>query len=327
MPTATIVRLTGAVALTSALMLSACGSDNSTGTSSGAAATTAGATTTTATATTSAAGAATTAGGGSGIGGATCATATPGGGLERLCKADKLVVGVKFDQPLFGLKDPTSGKVEGFDVEIAKIIAQALGKQESQIDFQETVSKVREDVIVNGQRDYVVATYTINDERKTKVGFAGPYYVAGQDVMVKKGDTSITGKESLDGKKVCTAVGSTPEKRLREETKAEVVTFEKYSECAEALRDGRVDAVSTDNVILLGLIQQSDNAFELVGKPFSSEPYGIGVKLEDKELRGFINDILEQAYADGRWKSAYEATIGTVVDDPAPQPPAVNRYS
>jgi glutamate transport system substrate-binding protein len=324
MKPATIVRLTGAVALTSALLLSACGSDNSSDTSSGAA-TTAAAPATTAAPVTTAAGAATTAAAG-GATGVTCATATAGGGLERLCKADKLVVGVKFDQPLFGLKDPTSGKVEGFDVEIAKIIAKALGKDASKIDFQETVSKVREDVIVNGQRDYVVATYTINADRKTKVGFAGPYYVAGQDVMVKKGDTSITGKESLDGKKVCTAVGSTPEKRLREETKAEVVTFEKYSECAEALRDGRVDAVSTDNVILLGLIQQSDNAFALVGKPFSTEPYGIGVKLQDKELRGFINDVLEKSYTDGTWKAAYDATIGTV-DDSSPEPPAVDRYS
>ena len=324
----TIVRLTGVVALCSALLLSACGSDNSSDSSSGAAATTAApaATTAASTATTAASSAATTAAGGGATTGVTCANATAGGGLEKLCKADKLVVGVKFDQPLFGLKDPTSGKVVGFDVEIAKIIAKALGKDESKIDFQETVSKVREDVIVNGQRDYVVATYTINDDRKTKVGFAGPYYVAGQDIMVKKGDTSITGKESLDGKKVCTAVGSTPEKRLREETKAEVVTFEKYSECAEALRDGRVDAVSTDNVILLGLIQQSDNAFELVGKPFSTEPYGIGVKLEDKELRGFVNDVLEKSYADGTWETAYNSTIGTV-DDATPEPPAVDRYS
>ena len=325
MPSSTIVRLTGTVAIASALLLSACGSDNSSESSSGAAATTASAATTAAATTASAAGASTTASGGA-ASGVTCANATAGGGLERLCKADKLVVGVKFDQPLFGRKDPTTGKVEGFDVEVAKIIAKALGKDESKIDFQETVSKVREDVIVNGQRDYVVATYTINAERKTKVGFAGPYYVAGQDVMVKKGDTSITGKETLDGKKVCTAVGSTPEKRLREETKAEVVTFERYSECAEALRDGRVDAVSTDNVILLGLIQQSDNAFELVGKPFSTEPYGIGVKLEDKELRGFVNDVLEQSYADGTWKTAYQATIGTVDDSPA-EPPAVDRYS
>jgi glutamate transport system substrate-binding protein len=311
MPTSTIVRLTGAVALSSALLLAACGSDNSSDSSSGATTTAAAEATTTT---------------GAGASGKTCANATAGGGLERLCKADKLVIGVKFDQPLFGLKNPTTGKVEGFDVEVSKLIAKALGKDdESKLDFQETVSKVREDVIINGQRDFVVATYTINADRKTKVGFAGPYYVAGQDVMVKKGDTSITGKESLDGKKVCTAVGSTPEKRLREETKAEVVTFEKYSECAEALRDGRVDAVSTDNVILLGLIQQSADAFELVGKPFSTEPYGIGVKLEDTELRGFINDVLEKSYADGTWKTAYDATIGTVDDTPT-TPPAVDRY-
>jgi glutamate transport system substrate-binding protein len=319
MPSSTILRISGAVAVTSALVLAACGGDNSDSgsgaTAATSAATSAAASTTSTPATTAAAGTA----------GKTCASATPGGGLERLCKADKLVVGVKFDQPLFGLKNPTSGKVEGFDVEIAKLVAKALGKSDSQIDFQETVSKVREDVIQNGQRDYVVATYTINDDRKQKVGFAGPYYVAGQDIMVKKGDTSITGKESLDGKQVCTAVGSTPEKRLREETKAQVVTFDTYSQCAEALRDGRVQAVSTDNVILLGLIEQSGGAFELVGKPFSTEPYGIGVKKEDTELRGFINDVLETSYRDGSWKKAYEATVGTV-DDSSPAPPAVNRY-
>ena len=161
-------RASGAIVQAAAFLLAACGSDSDSG--SGATTTAAPAATTTASsgATTSAAA------GGSGV---TCANATAGGGLERLCKADKLVVGVKFDQPLFGLKDPTSGKVEGFDVEIAKVIAKELGKDESAIDFQETVSKVREDVIVNGQRDFVVATYTINDDRKTKVGFAGPYYV------------------------------------------------------------------------------------------------------------------------------------------------------
>jgi glutamate transport system substrate-binding protein len=255
-----------------------------------------------------------------------CAKATPGGSVERLCKADKIVVGTKFDQPAFGLKNPTNGKVEGFDVEIAGLIVKALGKDPSVIDFQETVSKVREDVIVNGQRDFVVATYTINDARKQKIDFAGPYYVAGQDIMVKAGNTTITDEASLDGKKVCTAAGSTPETRLKAETKAQLTTFPTYSECAEALRDGRVEAVSTDNVILLGLINQSPGDFKLVGKPFSSEPYGIGVKKGDTELRTFINDVLEASYADGSWAKAYAATIGKVDTTPAPTPPPVNRY-
>jgi glutamate transport system substrate-binding protein len=200
-----------------------------------------------------------------------------------------------------------------------------MGKTDDQIEFTETVSRVREDVIANGQVDLVVATYTINDTRKEKVDFAGPYYVAGQDIMVKADNTDITDKASLDGKKVCTAVGSTPETRLREETKAEVVTFDTYSECAEALGDGRVDAVSTDNVILLGLVQTSDGAFKLVGAPFSEEPYGIGLKKGADDLRGFINDVLDASYADGSWKAAYESTVGQV-DDKTPEPPEVDRY-
>ena len=131
--------------------------------------------------------------------------------------------------------------------------------------------------------------------------------------------------ESLDGKTVCTATGSTPERRLREETQAEVVTFDTYSECAAALTDDRVDAVSTDNVILLGLIQESDGAFKLVGEPFSEEPYGIGLKKGADDLRSFVNDVLEASYADGSWAAAYEATVGQV-DEATPEPPAVDRY-
>jgi glutamate transport system substrate-binding protein len=322
-----LLRSLGTTAIAGALLLgaAACGDDDDDGgsaattaadgaTTSAAAATTAGATTTEGGATSAPAGEA-----------VTCETAEAGGELARLCEADSITIGVKFDQPLFGLQNPTTSEVEGFDVEIAKIIAEALGKSEDQINFTETVSRVREDVIANGQVDLVVATYTINDERKQKVDFAGPYYIAGQDIMVAADNTEITGKESLDGKSVCTATGSTPERRLREETQAEVVTFDTYSECAEALRDGRVEAVSTDNVILLGLIQESGDEFKLVGAPFSEEPYGIGLKLGADDLRSFVNDVLEQAYEDGSWAEAYEATVGQV-DENTPEPPPVDRY-
>jgi glutamate transport system substrate-binding protein len=329
-----LLRSMGTAAIAGALLLgvAACGDDDDEGgsaaTTAAAGATTTAAAATTAGATTTEASATTTAGGGTSAPAGeamTCESAEAGGELARLCAADSVTVGVKFDQPLFGLKNPTTNEVEGFDVEIAKIIAEALGKSEDQITFTETVSRVREDVIANGQVDFVVATYTINDERKQKVDFAGPYYVAGQDIMVAADNTDITGKESLDGKTVCTATGSTPERRLREETKAEVVTFDTYSECAEALRDGRVEAVSTDNVILLGLIQDSGDEFKLVGAPFSEEPYGIGLKLGADDLRSFINDVLEQSFEDGTWAAAYEATVGQV-DENTPEPPAVDRY-
>jgi glutamate transport system substrate-binding protein len=314
----------GSVTFAGALLLgvAACGDDDDDDAGAGATTTAAaGATTTAGGATTSAGGATTSAGGEK----PTCEGAEAGGELARLCEADSLKIGVKFDQPLFGLQNPTTQEVEGFDVEIAKIIATALGKSEDQIDFIETVSRVREDVIANGQVDYVVATYTINDTRKEKIDFAGPYYIAGQDIMVKSDNTDITGKDSLDGKKVCTATGSTPETRLRDETQAEVVTFDTYSECAAALTDGRVDAVSTDNVILVGLIQESDGAFKLVGEPFSEEPYGIGLKKGADDLRSFINDVLEASFADGSWAAAYEATVGQVTGE-TPEPPEVDRY-
>ncbi|HEV2891406.1 MAG TPA: glutamate ABC transporter substrate-binding protein [Frankiaceae bacterium] len=252
-------------------------------------------------------------------------TFAAGSTMEKLQKQGTVKVGTKFDQPLFGLKG-VSGKVEGFDVEIAKIIAAELGIAEDKIQFVESVSKNREDFIINGTVDFIVATYTINDTRKEKVGFAGPYYTAGQDIMVKKGDTSITGKDSLKGKRVCSATGSTPAKRIQEEIpEAKLTLFATYTECAEALRNGQTDAVSTDNVILLGLIEKAPDDFQLVNAPFSTEPYGIGVKKDDTDFRNFINDVLEAAYKDGRYKAAYDKTLGKV-QETMPAPPAVNRY-
>lgn len=241
----------------------------------------------------------------------------------------KLVVGTKFDQPLFGLKNPTNNQVEGFDVEIAKIVARAIFGSDitNKVEYQETTSKVREDAIKDGKVDIVVATYTINDDRKKVVDFAGPYYVAGQDILVKKTNTTITGVESLAGKKVCTVQGSTSLTNVQQKApQADLsITFDKYSLCVEALKDGRVDAVTTDNVILLGFIIDDPANLKLVGKPFTTEPYGIGVKKDDAGFRTFINDTLEKAYKDGSWKKAWDDTAGKT-GQAAPTPPAVNRY-
>ncbi len=241
----------------------------------------------------------------------------------------KMILGTKFDQPLFGLKNPTNNAVEGFDVEIGKIIAKAIFGADgaSKIEFQEATSKVREDVVKDGKVDLVVATYTINDTRKQIIDFAGPYYVAGQDIMVKKSNTAITGVESLAGKKVCTVQGSTSLTNVQAKApQADVsITFDKYSLCVEALKDGRVEAVTTDNIIQLGIINDDPPNLKLVNKPFTTEPYGIGVKKGDTAFRSFVNDTLEKAYADGSWKKAWDATAGKT-GQAAPTPPPVNRY-
>ena len=246
--------------------------------------------------------------------------------MARLKDAGKVTVGTKFDQPLFGLKN-LEGKPEGFDVEIAKLIAGEMGIAADKIQWVETVSANREPFIQQGKVDYVVATYTINDERKKVVDFAGPYYEAGQDIMVAKGNPEgIAGPDDLAGKKVCSVTGSTPAENIRENyPEAKLTEFDVYSKCAEALKNGQVQAVTTDNVILLGLISKDQEAFELVGKPFTKEPYGIGLKKGDTEFRTFINDTLEKIEQDGRWKAAWDATAGKVATE-TPTPPAVDRY-
>jgi glutamate transport system substrate-binding protein len=264
----------------------------------------------------------------SGSGSATTTTAKPtfaaGTTMARLQDKKTMTVGTKFDQPLFGLKDPRTGDVQGFDVEIAKLIAKALGGVD--VKFVETPSAIRETAIIDGTVDMVVATYTINDTRKQRVDFAGPYYVAGQDIMVKKGDKSITGVEALGGKTVCSVQGSTSIENVRKMAPAaKLVEYQLYSQCAEDLKNGRVDAVSTDNVILLGLIEASGDIFELVGKPFTREPYGIGVKKGDAAFRTFVNDTLDTIYKNGDWAKAYQATIGKVSKQ-TPTPPPVDRY-
>jgi glutamate transport system substrate-binding protein len=246
--------------------------------------------------------------------------------MARLKEAGTVTVGTKFDQPLFGLKN-LEGNPEGFDVEIAKLIAGEMGIAADKVKFTESVSANREPFIQQDKVDFVVATYTINDERKQVVDFAGPYYVAGQDIMVAKGNPEgIAGPEDLAGKKVCSVTGSTPAENIRTNyPDAQLTEFDVYSKCAEALKNGQVQAVTTDNVILLGLISQDPEAFELVGKPFTEEPYGIGLKKGDTEFRNFINDTLEKAFQDGRWLAAWDATAGKVATD-KPTPPAVDRY-
>jgi glutamate transport system substrate-binding protein len=246
--------------------------------------------------------------------------------MARLKEAGTVKVGTKFDQPLFGLKN-LEGKPEGFDVEIAKLIAGEMGIAPDKVVFSEAVSANREPFIQQGKVDFVVATYTINDKRKQVVDFAGPYYEAGQDIMVAKGNPEgIGGPDDLAGKKVCSVTGSTPAENIRTNyPKAELTEFDVYSKCAEALKNGQVQAVTTDNVILLGLISQDEEAFELVGKPFTKEPYGIGLKKGDNEFRAFINDTLEKIEKDGRWKAAWDATAGKVATE-TPTPPAIDRY-
>jgi glutamate transport system substrate-binding protein len=232
------------------------------------------------------------------------------GVVDKASKDKKLTIGVKNDQPGLGLQ--TGGSYEGFDIEIGKIIAKGLGVEASGITWVTTVSANREPFIEQGRVDLVVATYTINDERKKKVNFAGPYFVAGQDLLVPTNST-ITGPEALAGKKVCSVAGSTPAKRIKEKyPQAQLQEFDGYSKCVEQLAGGQVDAVTTDDIILAGYAAQQQFAgkFKVIGKPFSEEPYGIGLKKADKTGCEKVNEILKAAATDGSYKAAWDSTLG-----------------
>jgi glutamate transport system substrate-binding protein len=243
--------------------------------------------------------------------------------MARLADAGTIRVGTKFDQPLFGLLG-TGNKPEGFDVAIAALVASQLGIPFDSIEFSETVSANREPFIQNDQVDIVVATYTINDKRKEVVDFAGPYFEAGQSIMVLESNTDISTPEDLAGQPVCSVEGSTPAANIVDNYGATLFATDVYSNCLDPLRSGQVVAVTTDNVILSGFVDQNPGEFKIVGDPFTQEPYGIGLKKGDDAFRSFINDVLEEAFDNGTWARLFGETAGTVLQTPAP--PTVNRY-
>ncbi|MDG4860419.1 glutamate ABC transporter substrate-binding protein [Streptomyces sp. T-3] len=245
--------------------------------------------------------------------------------LKKAQKAGKLVIGSKDDQPYLGFQD-TSGKRSGFDIEIAKMVAADLGFKPDQIEFKTIDSGVRETTISKGDVDLYVGTYTINDERKKQVGFAGPYMKAGADLLVRKDEKGITGPDSLKGKTVCSIKGSTPLQEIKKpKYGAKTVELAKYSECVQQLTNNEVDAVTTDDAILKGYAAQRPNALKVVGKPFTEEPYGVGMNKDDKALRDAVADAIEAHQKNGDYKKAYEATLG-LSGAAFVEPPALERY-
>ncbi|MFI6637971.1 glutamate ABC transporter substrate-binding protein [Streptomyces sp. NPDC050504] len=251
----------------------------------------------------------------------------PASGTWKKAKSrGHLVVGAKEDQPYMGEKDPATGRYSGFDIEIAKMMSAALGFDPKGIEFKTIASANRETALQNGQIDYYVGTYTINDNRKKLVGFGGPYYLAGQGLLVRADEEDIDGPEDLDGRRVCSAAGSTPYQRIEADyPKADLVAYDTYSICVDNLLTYQVDAVTTDDTILSGYAAKLPDEMKVVGKPFSKEPYGIGVPRSDDALRLAIDDALERHEKNGDWQKAYDATLGLSGRRAAPAPP-IDRY-
>jgi len=254
---------------------------------------------------------------GGGAGAATTTTAkqefAAGTTMAKLQEADEITIGVKFEVAPFGFKNVQTGEVEGFDIDVAKAIAADLGAKPK---FIEALSDNRIPFLKDGTADLILSTMTINAERDEEIDFSEPYFIARGRILVKKSDDSIKSVEDLAGKRVCTALGSTYEETLKKQApKAKTTLVDGYSECLEAIQNGSVDAVSTDDVILTGMIIQDDTLKLVGGEELTTEPYGAGIKEGDSAFQEFVNESIQKFKDDGRWAKSYEKWVGQYTDE------------
>jgi glutamate transport system substrate-binding protein len=227
--------------------------------------------------------------------------------MGRLQQAGEIKIGVKYDVPPFGFKNPQTDEIEGFDVDFGKFIAEKLGVEPN---FIEAISDNRIPFLQDGTVDLVLSTMTINAERDQEIDFSEPYYIARGRILVPQ-DSDIAGVADLAGKKVCTALGSTYEETLKEQApEADLRLVDSYSECLELVQNGAVDAVSTDDVILTGMIIQDDSLKLVEGEELTTEPYGAGIKDGDTEFKEFVDGALEEWKSGGGWQEAYDKWVG-----------------
>jgi glutamate transport system substrate-binding protein len=238
--------------------------------------------------------------------------ATPGGHLR---------IGISFDQPGLGMKNGDS--YSGFDVDTATYVAKSLGVPPENITWIQADPGNRESLLTSGAVDLVFSTYSITDERKKVVDFAGPYFEAHQDLLVRRNEEEITGPETLDGRVLCSVAGTTSAALVKERYKGRIDLreYSKFSDCVAALARSEVDAVTTDDVILAGFAAEPEykGKLKVVGKGFSDELYGVGVKKGDTELVDKVNTALKAYIADGSWKASLDQTVrpsGYKIPDP-----------
>ena len=237
--------------------------------------------------------------------------------MGEIQEKGELVIGVKYDVPPFGLNNPQTGEVEGFDVDLGTYIADKLGVE---VTTREATSDNRIPLLVDGTIDLILSTMTITEERDLEIDFSEPYYVANGDVLVPEG-SDIQALDDLNGKRVCTTLGSTYADTIEEEApQADLRLVDLYSECFDQIQTGAVDAVSTDDVILTGMVIQ-DPSLEILGLEYTTEPYGIGIPEGDTEMKEFVDETLAEYIDSGAWQEAYDEWVGQHIPEEQQQGP------
>ncbi|MCR1984103.1 glutamate ABC transporter substrate-binding protein [Cellulosimicrobium cellulans] len=229
-----------------------------------------------------------------------------------------LVVGVSADTLLMGARNPLSGQIEGFDIDVLHEVSRAIFGDPDRLQFRVITSGQRLEVLENGEVDLVARAFTINCERWESIAFSAEYYHAGQKVLVTR-DSTANGIADLEGQRVCAPEGTTTLTRLEQFSGIEPVPATTHTQCLVLFQQGKVDAITGDDTILAGFAAQDPYA-KVVGEAISDEPYGIGVPAQNVDMVRFVNGVLEQMKADGRWAAIYGEWLGGL--GPAPTPPA-----
>ncbi|MFC0550844.1 glutamate ABC transporter substrate-binding protein [Planotetraspora thailandica] len=253
---------------------------------------------------------------------AAAADILPGSTMEKIKQRGELIVGGSLDAPLLSQQNPVTGQVEGFDADMGKALAKYIIGQ-PKVKIVNSASETREALLSNGTVDVVFQTYTITPERAEQVAFAGPYYSSGLTIAVKKGTTGIAKPEDLNGKTVIAGANTPAIPAIKQiAPQADIVTFGSDPECIQALKQDRGVAYVQDETLLVADAQK-DPTIQVVGSPFTTDPYGIGLKHGDDQFKKFVNDWLTKMQAQGVWQQIWKNSLGTVVQGEAPAPPQI----
>lgn len=243
----------------------------------------------------------------------------PGSTMAAIAARGRLIAGVDQSQFLFGFRDPVTGTLEGFDIDIAREIARAIFGDPNRVEFRVVEAGQREAVLQSGEVDVVVRTFSINCARKHNVAFSTVYFNADQRILVRKG-SGIDSAAGLAGKRACAVSGTTSLAKLYGlDPRPIVVGAPTWTDCLVMLQQGQIDAIGTDGVVLAGLAAQDPNV-AVVGASLGVEPYGVGIKKENEDLVRFVNGVLEQIRTDGTWQRLYDERLQPLGPSPGPPP-------
>lgn len=230
-----------------------------------------------------------------------------------------LRVGVDQNLNLFGFRDPKTGELRGYDIDYAREIARAIFGDPGKVTFRTVTSANREEVLAGGEIDLIANSMTITCDRKQRSHFSTNYFDSGQRVMVREG-SGIRGVQDLANRRVCAPAGTTSIRTIAElPAKPVAVAVVDWTDCLVLLQQGQVDAISTTDSILIGLLAQ-DLSTEMVGERFTLEPHGLAISLRNPDFVRFVNAVLEQMRADGRWTEIYQRWLIALGPTPAPPP-------